>query len=186
MRTCWVWSQQVEVQDGCGRCTWRGGRRCSASTEPYRMRLCPQAATSREVRHLVAGEGGGEPGSSPPQPGADGRHVEGPREPAQQGPQEVQDAFGFTLEVSPEQAAILERCRARQEHVRAKWQAAARGPDGLPPPDVLKKLCRKVCGGHWGRGGAPARSKCEVPPAVQNTTWAGSYICMTCLQHAGW
>ncbi|KAL4443069.1 hypothetical protein ABPG77_008560 [Micractinium sp. CCAP 211/92] len=112
------------------------------------------AATSREVRHLVAGEGGGEPGSSPPQPGADGRHVEGPREPAQQGPQEVQDAFGFSLGVSPEQAAILERCRAQQEHGRAKWQAAARGPDGLPPPDVLKKLCRK-----------------GVPPDMRRRVW---------------
>ncbi|KAL4457817.1 hypothetical protein ABPG75_012682 [Micractinium tetrahymenae] len=113
-----------------------------------------EAATSREVRHLVAGEGSGEPGSSPVPPGADGQHVEGPREPAQQGPCEVQDAYGFTLEVTPEQAAILERCRARQEHVRAKWQPAARGPDGLPPPDVLKKLCRK-----------------GVPPDLRHQVW---------------
>ena len=94
----------------------------------------------------MAGEGGSEPGSSPLQPDADGQHVQGPREPAQQGPHEALDAFGFSLEVTSEQAGILERCRARQEHVRAKWQAAARGPNGLPLPDVLKKLCRKVGG----------------------------------------
>lgn len=103
-----------------------------------------QAATSREVRHLVASDG--ESGSSPTPPGADGQHVQGPEAPAQQGQQEVQDAYGFIHEVTPEQAGILERCRARQEYVRAKWQAA-RGPNGLPSPDVLKKLCRKV-GGH--------------------------------------
>lgn len=93
-----------------------------------------QLATSKEVRHLVLDDGTEQPG--------DGQHVQGPFDQSQE-PQVVVDAYGFSLTVMPDQAAILERCRARQEAVRQKWaQHVQEG--GLPPPDALKKLCRKV------------------------------------------
>lgn len=77
--------------------------------------------------------------------GADAQHVEGPREPSNelQEPAQVVDTYGFTLTITPEQAAILDRCRAKQEAVRSKWVEQAQEA-GLPPTDALKKLCRKV------------------------------------------
>jgi hypothetical protein len=97
-----------------------------------------QIATGKEVRHLVLDEGA--PNT------ADGQHVQGPQ-PQDQEPQQVTDAYGFSLTVTAQQLAILERCRARQEVVRQKW-AQHTQPDGsLPTPDVLKRLCRKV-GSH--------------------------------------
>ena len=67
---------------------------------------------------------------------------QGPASQAQQ--QEVADAIANTLTVTAEQAAILERCAARQEAVRPKWTHHMPEGGGLPPPDVLKRLCRKV------------------------------------------
>ena len=100
------------------------------------------------MRHIVAGDEAGDTAGIVTAP-ADGRHVEGPCEPA--AVQQMEDGYGFSMEVTAEQAAILERCRAKQEHARERWAAAPREEhSGLPPPDVLKKLCRKV--GGVGRG----------------------------------
>lgn len=86
---------------------------------------------------------------------ADGRHVEGPCDPAQQGaPVAITDAYGFTIEVTPEQAAILERCRAKSERLAAKWGPCTGSGGELAPTEALKKLCRKVWG--WGDGGGGA------------------------------
>lgn len=100
------------------------------------MRL--QVATTKEVRHFVRDDGVRQD--------ADGLDGEGPREaePAQP-PLQLVDAYGFSLTVTAEQAAILERCRAKQDAARQKWvQQVQQG--GLPPTDALKKLCRKVGG----------------------------------------
>lgn len=106
-------------------------------------------ATGKEVRQLISSDGEPSPQQPEAQQGADGQHVAGPRDPAQAGqPISFVDTYGFAQEVSPEQAALLERCRARAQQQAAKW--AALGPLGgtaggeLAPSDALKKLCRKV------------------------------------------
>ncbi|EFN58503.1 hypothetical protein CHLNCDRAFT_56888 [Chlorella variabilis] len=116
-------------------------------------------ATSKEVRHLVLDDGTEQPG--------DGQHVQGPFDQSQE-PQVVVDAYGFSLTVMPDQAAILERCRARQEAVRQKWaQHVQEG--GLPPPDALKKLCRKGIPPDmrrqlWLQLSGAAQRRLKVPP----------------------
>ena len=63
------------------------------------------------------------------------------------------DGFGFSLQVSPEQAATLEAAAAKQQQQRLKWLQHCGGQEGqqqgvttlpLPPPDALKRLCRRV------------------------------------------
>lgn len=106
-------------------------------------------ATSKELGKEVAqlivppAEGDGSPA------GDDGRHVAGPHDPAQSGePLQTMDAYGFELELLPEQVAILERCAAKQERQRALWQQYTHGGGDLPPDlPSLKKLCRKVRAG---------------------------------------
>jgi glucose-6-phosphate-specific signal transduction histidine kinase len=97
-----------------------------------------QIATTKEVRHLVRDD------IIKQEAGA--LDAEGPREVEQpELPLELVDAYGFNLTVTAEQAAILERCRGRQDAVRQKWGQQVQEA-GLPPTDALKKLCRKVGG----------------------------------------
>ena len=110
----------------------------------------PQVATSKEVRQLiVSADGEAAPA------GADGQHVEGPRQPL-----DTEDAYGFAIEPTAEQAAILQRCRARQERQRQRWQQYLRGSTGAAgggsggselaaDHQLLKKLCRKVGSMGW-------------------------------------
>lgn len=103
-------------------------------------------ATGKEVRQrIAAADGEAAPAA------ADGQHVDGPRQPAQA--LETEDAYGFALELTAEQAAILERCHAKQERQRQRWQQYARGSTGgggggggelAADHQLLKKLCRKV------------------------------------------
>lgn len=53
----------------------------------------------------------------------------------------VTDAYGFTLSITPDQRAVLDRCAASTEHVASAWEAYPSG-GSLPPSDTLKKLCR--------------------------------------------
>lgn len=78
--------------------------------------------------------------------GADDWHVQGPAVAAaqQQSTQRVLDTYGFAADVTAEQAAILERCGCKEQRVQHRWQQEMREAGGLPAPDALKKLCRKV------------------------------------------
>lgn len=104
-----------------------------------------QVATSKEVRQLIVSADGEVAPAD-----ADGQHVEGPRQPL-----DTEDAYGFAIEPTPEQAAILQRCRAKQERQRQRLQQYLRGSTGAAgggsasselaaDHQLLKKLCRKV------------------------------------------
>lgn len=104
-----------------------------------------QAATGKEVRQLIVpADGEAAPAA------ADGQHVEGPRQPLN-----GEDVYGFALELTAEQAAILERCHSKQERQRQRWQqymqgstsgGGSSGGELAADHQQLKKLCRKVRG----------------------------------------
>ena len=121
-----------------------------------------QLATGKEVRQLVA-----PPEAEAEHQGVDGRHVEGP-------PQQVQDAYGFSFEVTPAQAAILERCRSKQEQQLAKWQQYQRDEGLAPPPDTLKRLCRKVRRGGRCSGVGHLLSVCSL---LCLCSWPAGFTC---------
>eukprot|EP00887_Chlorella_sp_A99_P001441 scaffold8.g1441.t1 len=78
------------------------------------------------------------------------------------------DCYGFEILVTPEQAEALARCRQREDAQRAKWAAHPAG-GGLPPPDRLKRLCRRGVPPELRRGvwlaasGAAARRAARHP-----------------------
>lgn len=99
------------------------------------------------------GEGDGEQQPQQQRGAADARRDRGPAAAQQLEPEpllQLTDAFGFHLEVTVEQAAILGRCAAHGARQQAKWAPLAHaGGSEAAPADALKKLCRKV-----GRAGA--------------------------------
>lgn len=142
--------------EALGACTAPTPCRPLASASPPRSFTLPspQIATSKEVKQLIAVPAPEAAAELQAAAAADGRHVEGAPGP-QPLPLEGEDAYGFQLDLTPEQAAIRERCRAKQERQQAKWQQCTRaaaqgggaaGVELVAQPDVLKKLCRKVRG----------------------------------------